>query len=137
MCAMYKRILVQKIHSIIRCYTLHMSWGPENHSMPPPGVRPPFLNHKLYKEMDFGVKPISFRSSLLNSDCFKRIFSASKIIAKNWFLLLIFEFLYQYICINMTSFLKFDCRNVENCWILSHVTLFLKVSCFIAITAII
>ena len=67
-----------------------MSWGPENHSMSPPGCRPQFLKPKLHKQSKNGFKP-----------------------SKKWNLLLIFEFLCQYMCISTK---KIDCRTSRICW---------------------
>ena len=72
-----------------------MSWGPGNHSKLTPGSRPMFLKVKLHKESRNGFKTI-------NNRCYPVM-----IFSKNWFLaqkiikkldvLLIFEFLRQYI----------------------------------------
>ena len=40
----------------------HCVWGPGNHAMSTLGVKSLFLNPKLPKEMDFGVKTRSLRS---------------------------------------------------------------------------
>ena len=85
-----------------------MSWWPENHSMSSPGCRPPILKPKLYKESKNGFKPINYCSPLLV--IFSKNYFQHKKIVKKWDLLLIFEFLCQYMCISKTNSEKYDCR---------------------------
>ena len=53
------------------CTNITASWGPRNHARLTPGVRPLFLDPKLHKEMDFGVKPINYRPPIC--DFFQKI----------------------------------------------------------------
>ena len=66
------------------------SWGPGNHSMSPPGCRPPFLKPKLHKESKNGFKLIGFRSPM-GVIFFKLLFWYQKL-SKKLDILLIFEF---------------------------------------------
>ena len=117
-----------------------MSWGCWKHSFGIPGVRPMFLKPKLHKESKNGFKTISCRCypvMIFSKNCFR-----CKTIIKNIDVFLIFEFFWQYIWINQTSFKKFNCRMFRISWNITkmlkteqffHMWLFIR--CFLAIIA--
>ena len=108
-------------------YTIyHCVWGPGNHSMLPPGCRPPILKPKLYKESKNGFKPINYCSPLI-SDFFQKTVFGTKKSSKKWTFLLIFEFLSQHIWIRWTSFKKFHFRTFKISW---NITKMLKTKQF-------
>ena len=120
-----------------------MSWGPGNHSKLTPGSRPMFLKAKLHKESRNGFKTIIYRRYPVMIFS-KNWFSAQKII-KKLDVLLIFEFLCQYICIirpvlkDLIAELLESVEILTKCWKLFNFFtcdfLFLKMSCFIGIIA--
>ena len=104
----------------------HCIWGSENYSDSTLCVRPPFLNHILPKEMDFGVKQINYCFPLLLF--FSKNYFWHQKSSNNCDILLIFEFYVnifgKFIAGIPWFILKITKLTVDNCSIFPHVTFY-------------